>query len=1053
MVPSVTTRSVNSCRREVIFSRLGLAAMRADRTAHSIFLSYSSQTRDLARVFVEALEGQYGSGAVWWDHALESWGDYEVQIRNALHQARVVVVLWCASAAASDWVKSEAGRANRDHKLVSIRSPDTSWRDIPSPYDQHHVNELQDTPGILRSIDAVWTGRPVRTAVPLHEIYFRQHGQRLIDPKQRTLPRDPRDIGPSELLQAPYEVVGYVDVSDVQARFFDWCTQPGRPTAGRLIHGPGGLGKTRLMVSLAARVRSQGWTAGFLDRPRDSAEPTLKQRWQALEQLIDHGDDRGLLIVIDYAEARQDEVRALAQRLCERPDAEARPVRLVLLARSAGEWWTTLHADTPDIQRVFRGDDPASAIELPAVSSGALRLALFEASVEAFHPWLDAQGATGVTGPGTPSKAYLTQIETAPAFSRPLAIQMAALAWLTSSAKPGADADPTSVEELLRRVLGLERDHWRKILGDLDDEHRRDLGRAVAQVALVGGTSTPESTERLLMADEFYRGRRMARVDVDAVRRQLALLYGGLNGGIAPLEPDLIAEHHVASVGDKELVDSCMRWAERETPDEREPRWRYVLTVLQRATQVEHGPDVRAQAVALLEHLVESHSIALAAAIVAVMVNEPGALVSVLDRSVDRFGAKALKALHDVLPGRSLVLLDVSLKIAVRGVGLARDELARASSGQKVGTVTEAERDLISRLVVLGIRLSNLGRREEALTASQEAIAIHHRLAKVLPDPFLPGLAVCLNNLSADLSSLGRREEALAASQQVVEIRRRLAEARPDAFLPPLASALSNVGSLLARLGRNEEALAASREAVEIQRRLAEVRPDKFLPNLANSLNGLGHWLCNLGRREEALATSQEAVTIFRGLAEARPDTFLPDLAMSLTSLGIRLSGVTRHEEALATSHEAVGIYRRLAAAHPDAFLPELASSVNNLAIRLWDLELPQEALAPCQEAVTIRRQLAEVRPDAFLPDLAASIGVLSKVLAELDRHAEAAGAAHQALEILAPFVERQPAAFGGLARVTAEDLLRYSEASSKIPDFELVERIVRALGNFSPSE
>jgi hypothetical protein len=449
--------------------------MPADRTAHSLFLSYSSKHRDLARSLADTLEAQYGAGSVWWDHALESWGDYEIQI------------------------------------------------------------------------------------------YFRQHGQRLIDPKQRTLPHNPRDIGPSELLQAPYEVVGYIDVSDVQTQFFDWCTQPGRAAAGRLIYGPGGLGKTRLMVSLAARLRNeQGWTAGFLDRPRDSSEPALKQRWQAIEQLIHHGDDHGLLIVVDYAEARQDEVRALARCLCERPDTDARPVRLVLLARSAGEWWTTLHADTPDIQRMFRGDDPAATLGLPAVSSGALRLALFEASLRAFRPWLDTQD---VADSGALSKTYLAQLETDPEFSRPLAIQMAALVWLTSARSAVA---ATSVEELLRRVLGLERDHWRKILGDLDEDHRRDLARAVAQIALVGGTPTVESAERLLMADEFYRGHRTARVDVDRVRRQLSTLYGGPNG------------------------------------------------------------------LGLLEHLVEKHAVALAEAIVTVMVNESGALESVLDRSVDR---------------------------------------------------------------------------------------------------------------------------------------------------------------------------------------------------------------------------------------------------------------------------------------------------------------------------------------------------------------------------------------------------------------------------------
>ena len=40
------------------------------------------------------------------------------QIRNALDEARAVVVIWTKAAGESDWVKSEAGRANRARKLA-----------------------------------------------------------------------------------------------------------------------------------------------------------------------------------------------------------------------------------------------------------------------------------------------------------------------------------------------------------------------------------------------------------------------------------------------------------------------------------------------------------------------------------------------------------------------------------------------------------------------------------------------------------------------------------------------------------------------------------------------------------------------------------------------------------------------------------------------------------------------------------------------------------------------------------------------------------------------
>jgi tetratricopeptide (TPR) repeat protein len=57
----------------------------------------------------------------------------------------------------------------------------------------------------------------------------------------------------------------------------------------------------------------------------------------------------------------------------------------------------------------------------------------------------------------------------------------------------------------------------------------------------------------------------------------------------------------------------------------------------------------------------------------------------------------------------------------------------------------------------------------------QEAVDIRRPLAQTLPGAFLPDLAVSLNNLGICLSDLGRREEALAATQEAVDIRRRLA--------------------------------------------------------------------------------------------------------------------------------------------------------------------------------------------------------------------------------------------------------------------------------------
>ena len=55
--------------------------------------------------------------------------------------------------------------------------------------------------------------------------------------------------------------------------------------------------------------------------------------------------------------------------------------------------------------------------------------------------------------------------------------------------------------------------------------------------------------------------------------------------------------------------------------------------------------------------------------------------------------------------------------------------------------------------------LSELGQREKALQAAQEAVELYSLLAQQHPDAFNPDLAMSLNNLTGMLSELGQREK------------------------------------------------------------------------------------------------------------------------------------------------------------------------------------------------------------------------------------------------------------------------------------------------------
>ena len=120
-----------------------------------------------------------------------------------------------------------------------------------------------------------------------------------------TLPLPSRDAAPSLLLNARYAVVPWHEAgrSEILADLDAWADDPGREVAVRLLHGEGGIGKTRLAIEWVRRRRGRHEVAGFLRQNPGEA-------W--LERLCGLGPP--VLIVIDYAESRAD-LEALLQRV------------------------------------------------------------------------------------------------------------------------------------------------------------------------------------------------------------------------------------------------------------------------------------------------------------------------------------------------------------------------------------------------------------------------------------------------------------------------------------------------------------------------------------------------------------------------------------------------------------------------------------------------------------------------------------------------------------------------------------------------------------------
>lgn len=162
---------------------------------------------------------------------------------------------------------------------------------------------------------------------------------------------------------------------------------------------------------------------------------------------------------------------------------------------------------------------------------------------------------------------------------------------------------------------------------------------------------------------------------------------------------------------------------------------------------------------------------------------------------------------------------------------------------------------------------------ERTLTLRELVARVLKAKLLVLPAAEEARRAGLLNNLGVALSALGRRADALEAAQEAVAIRRKLAASNPQAFLPNLAGSLNNLGILLSDLGRREDALAPSEESVDRYRKLAASNPQAFLPNLATSLGSFGSILQALEFHEEAARAFKEGlqhlVPFYRDLPQA----------------------------------------------------------------------------------------------------------------------------------------------------------------------------------------
>ena len=582
----------------------------------------------------------------------------------------------------------------------------------------------------------------------------------LAPPYRAATPRLGRE--PARLLLPEYGIVPFAgrdgDLDTLQA----WCLN-GTAPALRLITGAGGSGKTRLAAEACVRMAGQGWQAGFADPKAPGGRAQLEF-------------DRPTLLVIDDADLNVPLLADLVRTVSYWPPGTP-PVRLLLLARHTTGWWDTLNQRTGQLA----GELADPTLEL---HDGELT----PAGRADHHTRALTAFAAHLPDPVTPAGPVRLAD---PAFANPLLVHMHALLTVCGAQVP--TTGDAIRERILDAVLDRERDRWAATFpAGVPTGGARTRQQAVTVATLLAPPTEIAAAQAMTIIDEFAPD--AAAGARAAVATWLRELYPGSDPPwVAPLRPDLLAEQLLATCAQlSELV--LAGYASITMPEQAEQ----ILTELTRA-------GTRLPVREALDRLLDDH---LPDLLTAAIDAPAGRLPDLLDHALQLAPQPGLAAqLADQMPEHSVQLAALAATLTSQQVTQYRAD------------TTGGEPDAASRLARslnnLSVRLGDLGRREEALAAIEEAVDDLPGAGRGPPGrvPARPGLS--LNNLSNRLGDLGRREEALAAIEEAVEIYRELAAARPDAFRPDLAMSLNNLSNRLADLGRREEALAAIEEAVE----------------------------------------------------------------------------------------------------------------------------------------------------------------------------------------------------------------------------------------------